>query len=161
MDKIETINQYAKVYSDPPEKTRNASRGIIVKDGKILLTYETNTDVYMTPGGGVEENETLAECCIRELKEETGYIVKPVQRFLTVNEYSFETLYISNYFICKIEGECDRHLTDIEVEHGAVPRWVEIDKAIEIFSSYPSKPQDVGSLYLREYTVINKYSEHI
>ena len=68
MNKVETINQYAKNYADPPEGVRQASRAIIVKDGKILLTYETNTDVYMSPGGGLEEGETLEECCKRELR---------------------------------------------------------------------------------------------
>lgn len=159
MDTVETVNQYGKIYSDPPERVRPASRALIIKDGKILLTYEANTGVYMTPGGGVENGETLEECCVRELKEETGYIVKPLKRFITVNEYSFETLYISNYFLCEIEGQGHSHLTETEVEHGAGPRWVETEKAMEIFSTYPQKPQDVGSLYLREYTVLNKYFE--
>ena len=90
---FETLNQYSKNYSDPPEKIREAGRGIVVRDGKILLTHELNTGVFMTPGGGLEENETLNECCIRELKEETGYIVKPVKQFLKINEYCFETMY--------------------------------------------------------------------
>ena len=154
---FETLEQYAKTFSDPPEKIREASRAIIVKDGKILLTHELNTGVFMTPGGGLEENETLTECCIRELKEETGYIVKPVKQFLKINEYCFETLYVSNYFICEIEGECKRNLTEIEVEHGAVPEWVDLNTAIAIFGEYEMYREDVASLYLREYTTINKY----
>lgn len=154
---IEVINQYGKTYSDPPEKVRIASRGIVVKDNKILLSHELNTGIYMTPGGGIEANETLEECCVRELREETGYEVKPVKCFLTINEYSFETLYVSNYFICEIIGKSEQALTDIEIEHGIVPEWIEIKNALEIFGEYKSKREDVMSLYLREYTVINKY----
>ena len=154
---FETLEQYVKTFSDPPEKIREASRAIIVKDGKILLTHELNTGVFMTPGGGLEENETLTECCIRELKEETGYIVKPVKQFLKINEYCFETLYVSNYFICEIEGKCKRNLTEIEVEHGAVPEWVDLNTAIAIFGEYEMYREDVASLYLREYTTLNKY----
>ncbi len=154
---FETLEQYAKTFSDPPEKIREASRAIIVKDGKILLTHELNTSVFMTPGGGLEENEALTECCIRELKEETGYIVKPVKQFLKINEYCFETMYVSNYFICEIEGECKRNLTEIEVEHGAVPEWVDLNTAIAIFGEYEMYREDVASLYLREYTTLNKY----
>lgn len=154
---IETIKQYAKTYSDPPEGKRIASRGIVVKNGKILLSYEKNTDVYMTPGGGLENDETLEECCIRELKEEAGYLVKPLKHFLVINEYCFETMYVSNYFICDIIGEAEQSLTDIEVEHGITPVWIEIDKALEIFGDYASKKEDIASLYLREFTVINKY----
>ena len=95
MNEAEIINQYAETYSDPPERIRPAGRGIVVCDGKILLSHELNTGVYMTPGGGLEEGETLSECCARELLEETGYQVKPLKQFLIINEYSFETLYVS------------------------------------------------------------------
>lgn len=154
---FESLNQYAKTYSDPPEKIRQAGRGVIVKDGKILLTYENNTGVYMTPGGGLEEGESLAECCVRELKEEAGYIVKPLTQFLKINEYCFDTMYVSNYFICEITGECERNLTEIEIEHGAVPQWVDFDTAVAIFREYDMYREDIASLYLREYTMLNKY----
>ncbi len=154
---IETVNQYAKTYSDPPERERVASRGIIVENGKILLSYEKNTDVYMSPGGGVEIGESLEECCVRELKEETGYEVKPTKHFIVINEYCFETLYVSNYFICERIGKSEQALTDIEVEHGIMPVWIELEKALEIFGAYASKREDIASLYLREFTVLNKY----
>ena len=154
---IQTINQYAETYSDPPERVRIAGRGIVVRDGKILLSHELNTGVYMTPGGGLEEGETLEECCIRELLEETGYEVKPIRRFLTINEYSFETKYVSNYFICEVTGEGSQTLTDIEVEHGIVPEWVKIEDALAIFGAFDTKTPDVRSLYIRELTTINKY----
>lgn len=157
MEKTETIIQYARRYSDPPEGVRDSSRAIIVKDGRILLTYEANTGVYMSPGGGIEPGETHEECCVRELREEAGYIVKPTEKFVTVNEYCYETMYISNYFICEITGECERTLTPIEIEHGVTPAWLDLDEAIEIFSHYPEKRTDRASLYLREYTVLTKY----
>lgn len=159
MTEFETINQYAETYSDPPERERVAGRGIVVHDGKILLSHELNTGVYMTPGGGIEEGETLRECCKRELMEESGYIVEPLQHFLTINEYSFETKYVSNYFICKVIGEGKQTLTDIEVEHGIVPEWVKIEDALAIFGSFDEKAPDVRSLYIRELTTINKYLE--
>lgn len=156
---IETINQYAKTYSDPPEKERIASRGIIIENGRILLSHELNTGVYMSPGGGLEEGETLEECCIRELREETGYEVKPIKQLLIINEYCFETLYVSNYFICERVGKSKQALTEIEIEHGIVPEWIEFEKALEIFGGYASKREDIASLYLREFTVLNKYIE--
>lgn len=152
----ETINQYARTYSDPPEGVRIASRGILLDGNKILLSHELNTGVYMSPGGGLEEGETLEECCIRELREETGYDVKTVKPLIVINEYCFETLYVSNYFICEAVGKSCQALTEIEIEHGITPEWVEIPKALEIFGEYESKREDIRSLYLREYTVLNK-----
>ena len=52
---------------------RHACRGILVKDGSLLLSYEANNDKYIIPGGGVEAGESYAQCCERELLEETGY----------------------------------------------------------------------------------------
>lgn len=161
MIEAEIINQYAENYSDPPERIRPAGRGVVVRDGKILLSHELNTGVYMTPGGGLEEGETLSECCVRELMEETGYKVKPVRHFLTINEYSFETLYISNYFICEVAGEGEPTLTEIELEHGTVPQWVPVEEALSIFGTFDTKTPDVRSLYIRELTTINKYLEII
>ena len=153
---IKKLTQYGRIYSDPPEKTRPGARAIIIKDGKILLSYETNTNVYMTPGGGLEKGETLEECVIRELREEAGYEVKPLEYLLEFNEYWLETLYINNYFVCEIIGECNRSLTDIEIEHGITPVWLEISEALKIFGNYKNKREDIMSLYKREFTVINK-----
>ena len=58
------------------KRLRHACRGIVVKDGKVLLSYETKYNKYMIPGGGVEEGENYAECCERELLEETGIKVR-------------------------------------------------------------------------------------
>lgn len=159
MNEFETINQYAETYSDPPERVRVAGRGIVVRDGKILLSHELNTGVYMSPGGGLEEGESLEECCARELMEETGYEVKPLFQFLRINEFSFETEYVSNYFICEVTGEGKQTLTKIEIEHGIVPEWVKIEDALAIFGTYNEKAPDVRSLYIRELTTINKYLE--
>lgn len=156
---VPVVTQYAKTYSDPPERIRPSARGIIIKDNKILLSYEKNTNVYMSPGGGLEEGETLAECCARELKEETGYIVNVISPFITINEYCFETLYVSNYFICRVIKKGESSLTPTEIEHGIEPLWIDIKDALKIFGEYESKREDIASLYLREFTVLNKLFE--
>ncbi len=153
---IKEFTQYSLHHSNPPEKTRVSCRGLVVREGKVLLSYESTKDVYMSPGGGLEVGETLEECCKRELREETGYIAEPQYQLLTVNEYCFETLYISHYFVCDIIDECEITLTETEIAHGMEPRWVDINEAIEIFSRYGSMREDHASLYLREYTVLNE-----
>ena len=65
---------------------RHACRGIVIKDGKILLSYESNEDKYIIPGGGVEGDESFAECCVREILEETGIRVKPIENYLEIEE---------------------------------------------------------------------------
>ena len=67
-------------------RTRSGSRAVITNNGKILLSHETKSGLWLIPGGGMEEKETPEECCIREVEEETGYIVLPVKEFLILND---------------------------------------------------------------------------
>ena len=160
-DICETVEQISKTYSAPHKETRISCRAIVVKDGKMLFSNETKTGVYMSPGGSLEEGESLEECCVRELMEETGFIVKPLKPFITVKEYCYDILYISHYFLCEITGECERALTETEIFKGMAPAWLDFPKALEIFGTYKQQTPDKESLYLREYTVINKYLDYI
>jgi mutator protein MutT len=48
---------------------------VIVQDGKVLLVkrrYAPLKGEWSLPGGGVEVGETLEECVVREMREETG-----------------------------------------------------------------------------------------
>ena len=158
---METLEQFSFHYDFPPEITRPAARGLVIKDGKILLTLEEKNNIYMSPGGRREEGETFEECCVREIEEESGYKAKVIKPFAVINEYCFDTCYEAHYFICEIEGMGESCLTPTEIEHGVTYRWVETEEAIEIFSHYEEKTEDHRSLYLREYTIIGKYLEYI
>ena len=108
--------------------------------------------------GKLEYGEDPRSAALRELSEETGYTVKPIKHFLTINEYCFETMYVSNYFICEITGKAEQKLTEIEIEHGATPVWLDFDEALKMFSRYTEeKREDIYSLYMREYTALSKY----
>ncbi len=51
---------------------------IIVNNNKILLGKRKNTfgeGTYGLPGGHLKSNETIEQCAIREIQEETGLIV--------------------------------------------------------------------------------------
>ena len=153
---METINIYGENRFAEHTKIREACRGIVVKDGNILLSYMENSDLWMIPGGGVENGESYEDCCIRELAEETGILVKPLYCSLIINEYYKEYLYSSRYFICEADGHTERSLTEQEEQEGLEPRWVPVEKAIEIFS----KHQEYGhmemkrGMYFREYKAL-------
>ncbi len=156
---MQTVQIYGENRFAKYTKTRVACRGVVIDDGKILLTYEVNTDQYFIPGGGLDEYETLEQCCVRELAEETGMVVRPIKQFLTINEFYEDWLYISHYFVCECIGKTDMHLTDAEVERGLEPRWVDLTDAIEIFSKhqdYATENEMKRGAYLREYTALLK-----
>lgn len=61
---------------------RISSRAIIIKDGKLLAMFRRKIkdgkvkEYFAIPGGGLEENETLEENVVRELKEEMNVDIK-------------------------------------------------------------------------------------
>ena len=138
-------------------KTRLGCRAVIINDGQILLSHETKSGWWLLPGGGLEENETPEECCVREVEEETGYIVSPVHEFLIIYEYYEEYRYISHYFVCKIIGLGMINLTEAEKERGLEPQWIPFNEAIDLFShhqDYAKISEEKRGSYLREYTAL-------
>ena len=147
-------------------KTRTGCRAVILREGKILLSHETGTGWWLVPGGGLEPGETPEECCIREVEEETGLLVKPLRQFLTLYEYYEEYRYISHYFICEITGRGQMHLTENEAARGLEPAWLPLSEAIELFSkhqSYADTNEEKRGSYQREYTALTEFlqAEHI
>ena len=45
---------------------------------KVLLTHRTDNGLWCLPGGMVDPGETVAECCEREVLEETGLKVRVI-----------------------------------------------------------------------------------
>lgn len=48
----------------------------IMQNDKMLLTKREDFEVWCLPGGGIEPNESLPQCAIREAKEETGLDIR-------------------------------------------------------------------------------------
>ncbi len=140
---------------------RHACRGIIIKDNKILLSYEKNENQYLIPGGGIEENETLIECCKREILEETGIICFPKENYLDIEELFQDMKHINHYFICEIISEHQKtHLTDNEKKLGLTFVWMPIKEALHIFKEYELyKSSNLArfGLYHRELIAIEEY----
>ena len=84
---MKTLETIGENYFGHWDICRTACRGIIVQDGKILLSYETVTGQYMIPGGGLEGDENERTCCAREVAEETGFLIEPSECVLELDEY--------------------------------------------------------------------------
>lgn len=157
---VKTIEIYGANAHKTFTKTRVGCRGIVIKDFRMLISHEVNTDYYLIPGGGLEAGETLEECCTREVCEETGYIVNPVFHFLTINEYYEEYKFISHYFLCDIIGESEQNLTANEIKRGLIPEWISPDKMLELYSKHGDfaiTNEEKRGAYLREYTALTEY----
>ena len=155
---IKTI--YGANRITPHTFERACARGIVVSNGKILLSYIPESDFYMTPGGGHELGETLFECCIREICEETGYVVEPKTEtpFFVLNEFYKQNKFINNFFICSITGNRTAiKLTFFENSQKMVMKWLDLDEAFEVFARYEDHAlinPDKRCSYLRDYTAL-------
>jgi 8-oxo-dGTP pyrophosphatase MutT (NUDIX family) len=68
--------------SDQHVKHRETARAFVVNPSGELLLMLTHWDPgtglpprWLTPGGGIDAGETVAEAAVRELYEETGYVI--------------------------------------------------------------------------------------
>ena len=138
-------------------RERVAWRGVVIREGQLLLTYEVNTDQWFLPGGGLEEGESLETCVMRELAEETGYAVMPQERVLTIHEYYEQWRFVSHYFLCEAVGTVQRRLTEREAQVGLEPCWLPFEEAMAIFAKhadYADPDEMKRGAYLREFTAL-------
>ena len=138
---------------------RTGCRAVIIKDGKILMSYETKNDQWMLPGGGLEENETDEECVIREVAEECGVVIRSSPCVLQIDEYYEDCKWLNKYFLAEVTGETDRHLTETEIEAGMEPRWMPLGEIFQIFSThqeYEGVDEMRRGMYYREYTALRE-----
>ncbi|MBP1989612.1 ADP-ribose pyrophosphatase YjhB (NUDIX family) [Paenibacillus eucommiae] len=71
------------------------SAAVCVNDKKQILMIQGKDLVeWAVPSGGLEENESLEDCCVREVKEETGYDVQIIKNSSLRKEKQWEELII-------------------------------------------------------------------
>lgn len=160
---VDNIKLISPDYSRHLEVIRVANRGIVIKDNLVLLCYEEDDDQYIIPGGGLEDNETNIEGCIREVKEETGVIVNVKKEYLVIDEFFLNMEHINHYFICEVKEETNElNLTDLEIKHNLKSMWIDINEAIKIFEKYNDYKDNIPKygLYRREYLALCKYLEN-
>ena len=128
-----------KDYSDSdPIRNRHSVRGIIIRDGKIAMAHVTRFGYYKFPGGGSEGSETKIETLIREVREESGLVVKPetarpygmvtrIQKSRNGDKYCQDNF----YYLCNAEDEiASQELTEKESENGYKLEFVDPREAI-------------------------------
>lgn len=93
------------------------------------------SEKWAVPSGGIEEGETPEECCIREVKEETGYEVQIINKMfvkkIIIKGFEIKT----HYFIVKIVKDADgfNDPDKIIAEVG----WKSISELLKISHAYP------------------------
>ncbi len=136
---------------------RDAGRGIIIEDGRVLMSHERKHDSWTFPGGGVDDGESYEECCIREVGEEAGKVVEIVRPFAAVKEYYRDACYTSYFYICRIIAEGKHNPTPYEIEVDAHPEWIEIETLIPILEEKIKNKEPNLGVHIREHRVLTEY----
>lgn len=81
--------------------------GVLVEDDKILMVRHIGLGneghLWIPPGGGVEQGQSVEQTITREFKEETGLTVK-IGEFLFINEFINDGLHALEIFF-EVERE--------------------------------------------------------
>ncbi len=111
-------------------KKRISSRGVIIENNNVYAIFRrklkddgTKKEYYVIPGGGINENETLEDNVIREMKEELSVDVK-IKGYLGKDENKDSIAY---FFSCEIIGGIPK-LSGEELERCSESNYYEIRK---------------------------------
>jgi 8-oxo-dGTP pyrophosphatase MutT (NUDIX family) len=129
---------------------RPSARTIVLNpDGRVLPfqvddPFDSKPPVWITPGGGVEDDEEIVEAACRELKEESGLVVGPADlgRLVAVTrgewELRGELLYSEDWYFAlrttTFEPD-DTDWTDLERDLQCGWKWwtaAELDGTSEV-----------------------------
>lgn len=134
--------------------------GIIKMNGGYAFMHRKNVkkrkdiqEYYTFPGGGLEDNETLEEGVIREIKEEFGITVKVVRKLYEM--YSKKLNQKEYFFLCEyLEGEFGT---------GDGPEFSNNPKYIDSGEYLPEivKEEDIESLLLLPPEIKEKFVEDL
>jgi 8-oxo-dGTP diphosphatase len=123
---------------------------VLIERGSVLtIRCKYDEEFYLLPGGGVEPGETLVECAIREMEEETGLLVE-IERIVYLNDWIAnkernERVINIFFLVRRIGGELLRG----EKDGGKVKEveWIPLEK----FSEIDFRPHSIGERLRRDY----------
>ena len=124
--------------------TRSVARAILINDSKEVCLLHVvgiddfgNRNYYETPGGGINNDESLEEAVLREIHEETGFHASIITYLGYVDDYYnlIKRHNITHYFLLKAESFDHEELEEYEKEIISEKVWVSFDKAINLYKN--------------------------
>lgn len=144
-----------------PEIKRVAVRGIFSINNKLVFIKSDSGELKI-PGGGVEENETDLQALIREVQEETGYIVKsdsvkPFGEIVERRMAKYEPMIWNQknrLYFCEVEKtQTECNYSEHEKELGYKIAYYTLEEALEYNKNYLIKIGEIPENE-REYQIL-------
>lgn len=89
-----------------PQSPQVGVGAMVMRDGKVLLGRRKGAHgagTFAWCGGHLEFGETLEQCAIREVREETGLIVRSLRLLCVSNIIAYNKHYIDFEFVTEVE----------------------------------------------------------
>lgn len=86
VERIVTIFKDEKGYATPKVDVR----GVIFKENRILMVRERIDDCWSLPGGWADIGFTPGEIAVKEVREESGFVVEPVKLLAVLDKKCHE-----------------------------------------------------------------------
>jgi 8-oxo-dGTP diphosphatase len=128
--------------------TRKIVRGMVMNDqyhfafNHIMLHDKFGQRNYLeTPGGGVDEGESLESAMVREIEEELGYQSEVITYIGQINDdYNLIHRHNEQYFyVLKTTKEIGKRWTEQEKTMIQEIVWLSIDEAIDRYQQLPNE----------------------
>lgn len=139
---------------------RIAARSIVTYEGKIGLLHASKFDYYKLPGGGLEGNESIADCLYREVQEETGCEIEVIGENGVIHEYraKHKLLQISLCFIARvIDKPGSTSFTDKELADGFELVWADSQNALELMNKNKQDIYEQRFMTVRDLTFLENF----
>lgn len=136
---------------------------VLVHEGKILMVRQNNRPFWVFPGGTLEVGEGLAECAVRELKEEVNLDVT-IEKVLYLADFmrkeqgelkqTVDVFMLASYKAGALKMALDENLDEIgfftEEEFNKLPVQPEV-AARQVRQDWPQHFAQANGLYLGKY----------
>lgn len=129
---------------------------VLDKDNRILMVkqHHEDKDIWMVPGGAIEEGESSMAAAIREMNEETGMEVEIGRMIWHTEEVSERGQRFVNFFLGRLKGG-NLHLgadPEFDSEHQVLRevKFMSREELQEVEHLYPEYLKDEFWRFLNE-----------
>lgn len=119
------------------------SAAIVNEEGKFLFAKRgkkarNERGKWEFPGGGVEYGDTMRDTIIREIKEELGIIIEPIEQLIPVDHILLDEKqhWITSVFISRIKKGKP---SIMEAEKCDDIKWFTLNEAVDLSLTNPTK----------------------